>query len=241
MVERVLRSLARILGLAGCGLLFASPMCVTGCGRTTASDVAESAPLPEKTERSERGAAFPISREGAHLVGTPAPPFASDLEWLNTEPLTVENLRGKVVLVRFWTDTCPFCEASAPGLSRLHERYGSEGLVVVGMFHPKPRGSLRDMGAIAARAETLGMDFPIASDNHWDTLERWWLSTGEHAATSVSFLIDGQGTIRWIHPGPEFHPEGPPDHERCRRDYADAVRAIESLLAERDRPVRKVG
>ena len=183
----------------------------------------------------------PASRGGGDLVGTPALPFAPDLTWLNSPPLRVEELRGKVVLVRFWTDTCPFCEASAPGLSRLHERYGPEGLVVVGMFHPKPRGSARNLDAIESRAKTLGMHFPIASDSRWDTLERWWLASGDRAATSVSFLIDASGVIRWIHPGPEFHPDGPADHQQCRDDYNDAVRAIETLLAERDRRDEKVG
>ena len=79
------------------------------------------------------------------------------------------------------------------------------------------------------------MPFAIASDDNWETLDRWWLNNGERgrAATSVSFLLDAEGTVRWIHPGPEFHPDGPADHEQCREDFGDAVQAIEKLLAER--------
>ena len=167
------------------------------------------------------------------------------MKWLSGEALTLEDLRGKVVLVRFWTDTCPFCQASAPGLAKLHERYGPEGLVVIGLFHPKPRGSVREMEAVRTRARELGMTFPIASDTRWDTLERWWLSSGkgDRAATSASLLLDAEGIIRWVHPGPELHPDGPcvVDANPCRQDYADAVAAIEALLAERGPSATKAG
>ncbi len=186
-------------------------------------------------ESAARPVGVAVSRGGQELIGTAAPPFAEDLRWIHGEPTDLEALRGKVVLVRFWTDTCPFCQASAPALSQLHEAYGDQGLVVIGMHHPKPRGSEAELEGIRARAAELGMEFSIASDEHWDTLERWWLDAGEgrRKATSVSFLIDAQGTIRWIHPGPEFHPDGPADHEQCREDYADAVATIEALLRER--------
>ncbi|MEM7158505.1 MAG: TlpA disulfide reductase family protein [Myxococcota bacterium] len=192
------------------------------------------APGPEAAPEAA-AAAFPTSRSGTELVGTPAPPLSENLKWINGDPLTLESLRGKVVLVRFWTNTCPFCAASAPGLTQLHERYADQGLVVLGLFHPKPRGSAVEVEAISARAKELGMPFAIASDESWETLDRWWLNNGERgrAATSVSFLLDAEGTIRWIHPGPEFHPEGPEEHEQCRADFDDAVRAIDGLLAER--------
>ena len=198
---------------------------VLACGGTPASAPAERAAASEVAE----------SRGGQELIGTAALPFASDLTWINGEPFELEDLRGKVVLVRFWTDTCPFCEASAPGLGRLHEQYGDRGLVVLGIHHPKPRGSKTAVEGIRARAADLGMAFAIASDPGWDTLERWWLDAGEgrRKATSVSFLIDARGTVRWIHPGPEFHPDGPADHDQCRQDYEDAVATIKALLRER--------
>ncbi len=200
-----------------------------GCQRPSAPAASEAEVEPLAT------GSVPSSRGGAELVGQPASPFAEDLVWFDGEARSLASMRGKVLLVRFWTDTCPFCEASAPGLSALHERYADQGLEVVGIFHPKPRGSSVDLDAVAARAKELGMEFSIASDARWDTLERWWLASGEgeRKATSVSFLIDAEGRIRWVHPGPEFHPDGPADHEQCRADYDDAVSAIESLLAER--------
>ena len=188
------------------------------------------------TSASTDAASFPASRGGQELLGSRVAPLSPDLRWLSQPIESLESLRGKVVLVRFWTDQCPFCEASAPGLMRLHERYADEGLVVIGVFHPKPRGERIDMDALTRRAAQLELDIPIAIDRHWSTLDSWWLRSGEGArrATSTSFLLDAQGRVRWIHPGPEFHPEGPPDHDQCRQDFADAQRAVELLLAERD-------
>ncbi len=74
---------------------------------------------------------------GAELIGTEAPSWEG-AEWLTTEPLRLEDLRGKVVLVRWWTDTCPYCSRSAPALNEFHARYAQRGLIVIGMYHPKP-------------------------------------------------------------------------------------------------------
>ncbi|MCZ6670014.1 MAG: thioredoxin, partial [Acidobacteria bacterium] len=66
--------------------------------------------------------AVPRREAGDDLIGTVAPPF--DLEhWLNSDPLEIAALRGKVVLVRWWTDTCPFCAATAPVLRELDRSY----------------------------------------------------------------------------------------------------------------------
>lgn len=217
--------------------LCASSLVLTACTpepeppRTRTAPRVAPAAAPTSTVTS-----FPASRGGQELIGSRAQPFSPDLRWLSQPIESLESLRGKVVLVRFWTDECPFCEASAPGLMRLHERYADEGLVVIGVFHPKPRGEPIDMQALTSRAAQLELEVPIAIDRHWSTLDSWWLRRGEGArrATSTSFLIDAEGRVRWIHPGPEFHPDGPGDHDQCRQDFADAQRAVELLLAERD-------
>src|ERR1051325_10028893 len=60
--------------------------------------------------------------------------------WLHSAPLEMEALRGKVVLIRWWTEGCPFCIATAPALLELDHKYGHRGLQVIGIFHPKPAG-----------------------------------------------------------------------------------------------------
>lgn len=177
-----------------------------------------------------RAPAVPASRAGTEIVGTAAPPLPT-MAWIG-EPLAIEALRGRVVLVRFWTDTCPYCRATAPALRELDADYRAQGLTVVGIYHPKPRGSVRDHAEVTAMAQALGWEFPIAFDDDWQAVERWWLRGAERAATSASLLVDRRGIVRWVHPGPEYHPDGPADHARCRSDYADLRRAIEVLLAE---------
>lgn len=173
--------------------------------------------------------AVPASRGGEALIGTPARAWGA-LSWIGSDPITLADLRGQVVLVRFWTDACPFCAATAPALAKIHDDYAERGLVVLGFYHPKPRGSVPPREAIERRAAELGISFPIAVDEQWATLDDWWLNGGERRATSVSFLLDRKGTIRFVHPGPEFSPES--DNALFRQDHQQVREAIEALLAE---------
>lgn len=143
--------------------------------------------------------------EGDELLGTPAPPL-DVAEWVQSAPLTLGQLHGTVVLLRFWTDTCPFCEASAPILADLHERYARQGLAVIGIYTPKPPRAV-DRAFVARAAQVFGMNFPIGLDPSWETLTRYWLSESERDWTSVSFLIDRRGIIRFIHPGGSYSRE----------------------------------
>jgi hypothetical protein len=63
-------------------------------------------------------------------------------------------------------------------------------------------------------------------------LRRWWLDGGDRQFTSVSFLLDRRGIVRWIHPGGEYHESDAPAHARCDADYSELRRMVEELLAE---------
>ena len=110
------------------------------------------------------------------------------------------------MLVRFWTDDCPLCSASIPVLAELHERYARQGLVVIGIYHPKPAGEV-DGAALKRAVQTFGIEFPIGLDPHWETLGRFWTGDAERAFTSSSFLIDRRGIIRFIHAGGSYAAE----------------------------------
>jgi hypothetical protein len=88
-------------------------------------------------------------------------------------------------------------------LNTLHERYGDRGLTVVGLYHHKSRTPL-DPAEVAGHAERLGFQFPVAIDTDWRTVRRWWLDRADSGWTSVSFLLDQDGVIRWIHPGGKY-------------------------------------
>lgn len=172
---------------------------------------------------------------GSDRIGVAAPPFRFD-GWLNSEPLSLQDLRGRVVLVRWWTDTCPFCASSSPALRSLHEQYSPLGLTVIGVFHPKAgRDDPLDVARVQRAVERRGFAFPVAIDWDWrsGTLEDWWLTGPDRPATSVTFLLDKSGVIRFIHPGMEYHDaDGPSDHAMCVDDLGRIRGTIERLLAE---------
>jgi peroxiredoxin len=157
------------------------------------------------------------------LVGTTPPEWAA-VDWRSSKPLALADLRGRVVLVRWFMDSsCPFCSATAPSLKALHREYGGRGLTVVGLYHHKQREPLQ-RGQFDGYVRDFGFEFPVARDPEWATLKAWWLDGHEREFTSVSFLLDKAGRIRGIHPGGRYAPGDPA--------FAAMKRAIERLLAE---------
>jgi peroxiredoxin len=150
-------------------------------------------------------------REGGALLGEPAPAWQG-LEWLQQGPLTLEDLRGKVVLVRFWAVDCPYCEVSLPALAALHEKHREQGLVVVGIHHPKSEEG-RDPRRVRAAVRRLALPFPIAIDDGWKTVRAYGVGSHFLGATSISVLIDRQGVIRFVHDGGDLHPGEGEGHE----------------------------
>lgn len=177
-----------------------------------------------------------MDRSAGHdRIGVAAPPFQFDA-WLNSPPLSLEDLRGRVVLVRWWTDTCPFCASSAPALRALHDQYSAQGLTVIGVFHPKAgRDDPLDVARVQRAVESRRFLFPVAIDWDWRnrTLKEWWLTGPKRPATSVTFLLDKSGVIRFVHPGMEYHDDnGDEAHTMCVNDMGNVRAAIERLLAE---------
>ena len=172
---------------------------------------------------------------GDDRIGDQAPPFKFD-GWLNTEPLTLEDLKGKVVLVRWFTDTCPFCASSTPALRQLYDEYTDKGLKMIGVFHPKAgRDDPLDIQRVERVVEARDFKFPIAIDWDWrnGTLKDWWLTGPKRPGTSVTFIIDKSGVIQFIHPGMEYHEDnGSELHTMCASDMGRVRAAIERLIAE---------
>lgn len=178
---------------------------------------------------------------GNDRIGVAAPPFQFD-GWINSEPMTLQDLRGQVVLVRWWTDTCPYCASSAPALRKLHETYSDQGLTIVGVFHPKAgRDDPLDVERVQRSVDSRRFQFPVAIDWDWRTrtLKDWWHTGPKRDATSVTFLLDKAGVIQFVHPGMEYHhaedtdsSHDPADHAQCALDMATIEAAIEKLLAE---------
>jgi thiol-disulfide isomerase/thioredoxin len=130
--------------------------------------------------------------------------------WINSPPLTLGGLRGKVVLVDFWTFSCVNCVRTIPHLQHLEQAYGSRGLVIVGVHSPE-----FDFEKVAANVESavhrFGVTWPVALDSQMNT----WNAYGNQY-WPAEYLIDQSGKVAYIHDG-----EG---------DYAVTESAIASLL-----------
>jgi len=147
-----------------------------------------------------------------------APEFTGTQRWFNTpggRPLSLRELRGRVVLVDFWTYTCINCLRTLPYLTAWDRRYRDAGLTIVGVHSPEFSFE-KDAGNVKDAIERAGIRYPVAQDNDMATWDAWG-----NQYWPAEFLIDATGHVRRGHFG-----EG---------EYAETERAIRSLLAERDR------
>lgn len=170
------------------------------------------------------GVASAFASDGDALIGKTMPDWTGAI-WINSSPLQLPQLAGKVVLIRWWTAPgCPYCRATAPALNEFYQRYREQGLEIIGFYHHKTGGTI-EPDAVKKYARTFGFQFPVAIDPGWKTLKEWWLDSGDHRWTSVSFLLDRHGVVRHIHPGGEY--------VKGDQDYRLMKSKIEELLAEK--------
>lgn len=142
-----------------------------------------------------------------------APELARISGYINTEPITLAELKGKVVLVDFWTYSCINCIRTIPYLNAWHEKYADSGLVIVGVHTPEFEFE-KNIDNVNAAVEKYGIEYPVVQDNDkgtWKAYEnRYW---------PRKYLVDDEGYIRYDHIG-----EG---------SYAETEKVIQSLLTER--------
>jgi cytochrome c biogenesis protein CcdA/thiol-disulfide isomerase/thioredoxin len=127
-----------------------------------------------------------------------APDFAGTQRWFNTpdgRPLTLAGLRGKVVLVDFWTYTCINCLRTLPYLKAWDARYRSAGLVIVGVHTPEFQFE-HSAANVAAAIGQEGIRYPVAQDNDYATWNAW-----QNQAWPADYLIDARGRVRSVHIG----------------------------------------
>jgi cytochrome c biogenesis protein CcdA/thiol-disulfide isomerase/thioredoxin len=140
-----------------------------------------------------------------------AAPDVHDISaWINSRPLSLPALRGKVVLVDFWTYSCINCLRTLPYLKAWDARYGSKGLVILGVHTPEFAFE-HDLGNVRAAVKRLGVRYPVALDNSYGT---WKAYSNNY--WPADYLVDQAGRVRDVHFG-----EG---------NYAQTERDIRLLL-----------
>jgi cytochrome c biogenesis protein CcdA/thiol-disulfide isomerase/thioredoxin len=167
----------------------------------------------------------PAERELARLTGGeaderrerladfgPAPELAGIVGWVNSQPLSLTALRGRVVVVDFWTYSCINCLRTLPYLKEWDEAYRADGLTILGVHAPEFAFE-READNVRSAVRRLGIRYPVALDNGFDTwnayANRYW---------PAKYFIDRRGHVRFAHFG-----EGA---------YAESERVIRRLLAE---------
>jgi thiol-disulfide isomerase/thioredoxin len=148
---------------------------------------------------------LPIEGELPGLIGATG--------WLNSQPLSMADLRGKVVLVDFWTYTCVNWRRTLPYVRAWAQKYKDQGLVVIGVHTPEFSFE-RDVGNIRQAITEMRIDYPVAIDSDYKV---WSAFNNEY--WPALYLIDAQGRIRHHHFG-----EG---------EYEESERVIQQLLAEK--------
>jgi cytochrome c biogenesis protein CcdA/thiol-disulfide isomerase/thioredoxin len=149
---------------------------------------------------------------GALPIEGNLPPLDGAVQWLNSPPLTVQALKGKVVLVDFWTYSCINCLRTLPYVKAWAEKYRDQGLVVIGVHAPEFAFE-RDVGNVTKAMKDLGITYPVAIDNDYKV---WRAFNNEY--WPAHYFADAQGRIRYHHFG-----EGA---------YAESERVIQQLLRE---------
>ena len=123
------------------------------------------------------------------------PPLAGAVEWLNSPELTRESLKGKVVLVDFWTYDCINCQHTLPYVKAWAKKYEKDGLVVIGVHAPE-YGYERIIGNVKDQVRKLGITYPVAIDNNYAI----WRSF-DNQYWPAHYLIDASGQVRYTHFG----------------------------------------
>ncbi len=127
--------------------------------------------------------------------GPPAPELAGINAWINSQPLEIGDLKGKVVLVDFWTYGCPSCIRALPYLKSWHATYADDGLVVLGVHTPEFSYE-RKPENVAEAVKVYGIGWPVALDNDYVT----WKAYGNYH-WPTQYLVDKDGIIRYTHFG----------------------------------------
>ena len=142
----------------------------------------------------------------------PSAPAFAEGNWINSDPLTLEKLRGRVVVVEFWTFGCYNCRNTLPSVKEWDAKYRDRGLTIVGVHTPETTSEY-SIDNVRREVPGLGIKYPVVTDNDYTT----WKAYGVEAWPTI-LVLDKQGRIRWVHVG-----EG-------RYDETEGV--IKTLLSE---------
>ncbi|AZE61178.1 MULTISPECIES: cytochrome c biogenesis protein DipZ [Pseudomonas fluorescens group] len=186
----------------GFAVLAAALMISTGADKTLlAGASSEGVSVLEKgvLERVPKVVEYLVSKAKAEPTldnaQGPMPSLSGAVEWLNSPALTSESLRGKVVLVDFWTYDCINCQHTLPYVRDWAQKYEKDGLVVIGVHTPE-YGFERIISNVRDEVKKLGITYPVAIDNNYAIWRNF-----DNQYWPAHYLIDAKGQVRFTHFG----------------------------------------
>ena len=192
-------------------------------------------PGDEEAEGLETGrgtAASDLSQENAfYLVGTTADIWRVD-DWAGGDPVRWTDLRGKVVVVRFFDIDSEACERSMKALQQLHEEFAGRPVMFVGIHRTSESDRGPEWQTVVDQVRQWGVTFPVARDKHGATLQRWWLRYLYNMPQTPAFVIGPDGRIAYVQPGPEFYPSEDLMFALCNRDFLAVRQAVQAVLPQ---------
>jgi peroxiredoxin len=129
------------------------------------------------------------------FVGQKAPEIKKSDIWINTDPLNLASLKGKVVVIDFWAFDSPNCAEAMPHVMDLNNKYSKDGLVVIGVHTPRIDYE-KDVPKIKEAVVKMGIKFPVVVDNQYDIWSDYLCNVWPS-----QFVLDRDGTIQFSHSG----------------------------------------
>lgn len=126
---------------------------------------------------------------GESVLNNPAPEIQGIEHWINSEPVSVNDFKGSVILVDFWTYGCINCQRAVPHVIEMHKRYKDQGLIVIGVHTPEFRHG-GEIENVEREVANYGIEYPVAMDNNYKT----WRAYNNHYWPAV-YLIDKAGNV----------------------------------------------
>src|SRR5215467_23695 len=153
----------------------------------------------------------------------PTAPELSSGVWINSAPLTLKSLHGRVVLIEFWTFACSNCRNTLPTIKKWDTQYRDKGLTIIGVHTPE-QDYESNVDNLRREVASLGVKYAVVTDNDYST----WKAYGVEAWPTL-FLLDKQGRVRLTHVGEGAYDE---TEEAIKKLLAEDVRASEPVYIE---------
>jgi thiol-disulfide isomerase/thioredoxin len=203
--------------IAAIAVLLAAGFTVSLVTHTSANAAAKTTKAPKSAKAAAKIAAKDAAKDAKPVkfnVDSPslAPEIAPDLTWINSKPRTLASLKGKVVLVNFWTFACVNCQRTLPHVKDLYAKYHDKGFEIVGVHTPEFDYE-KEVDNVTKAVKEEGITWPVVQDNKFLTWKKY-----KNIYWPAFYYLDKSGNIRHFHAG-----EG---------KYADQDAIVAALLAE---------